>query len=200
MNNISLTPNTYRYIGQLGLLRKIDASTGPEGPHGVTSYWLVPSNGYHGSERFSNEVVEDLDNGKFDKASVEGIEYYLVPEESSNLPGRLSHYAQLTGVAELQNPPGGGVNRVLETLEDTAEATVAPDAVAKYVEDNDSYEEARNKVSAEDDRVNRQITKSPAREPGEGKLVTTDDAPQDSASETKQTKVSPVKSKDSNVS
>jgi hypothetical protein len=166
-----LSPQTYQFVNQLGVTRYIDASTGPDGPHGVTSYWLVPSGGYHNGTRFPHDVVEDLKGQSYDTRTIEGVEYYLVPEESSNLPGRLSHYAQLTGVAELQNPPSGGVNRVRETLEDTAEATVAPDAVEKYVEDNDAAEEARKKSSVEDERLARAVSESPAREPANAELV-----------------------------
>lgn len=180
---MAISPNTNLYISQLGLLREIDASTGPEGPHGVTAYWLVPTNGYHNGERFPHEVSEELKDANYDTDVYDGIEYYKVPEESSNLPGRLSHYAQLTGVAELQNPPGGGVNRVAETLENTAEATVAPDAVSKFVADNDSFEEARKKQSAENERVTRQVTVSPAREPADGKLVTTEESDSNNAQE-----------------
>lgn len=154
---MALSPNTYRYIGQLGLLREVDASTGPEGPGGVTAHWLVPTNGYCNGERFPFSVSEELAAANFDKTEVDGVEYFKVPEESSNLPGRLSHYAQLTGVAELANPPGGGVNRVRETLQNTAEATVAPDAVAKYVEENDSFEDARKKESEETAQIQRAV-------------------------------------------
>lgn len=169
----SLSPQTYQFINQINTLRYIDVTTGPEGAHGVTSYWLVPTGHWHNGQRFSHDVVEDLAAQDFKKTSVEGVEYYLVPEESTNLPGRLSHYAQLTGVAELQNPSGGGVNRVRETLEASAAATVDPEGVAKYVENNDTYEEARKKKSEEDSRVERQVTVSPAREPAEGALVET---------------------------
>ena len=168
---MALSAGAMQYIGQLGVQRLVDASTGPAGPHGVTAHWLVPAGGWHNSQRFPHEFQEELEGEKFEKTSIEGIEYFLVPEVSTNLPGRLSHYAQTTGVADLANPPGGGVNRVRETLEVTADATVAPDAVKKYVEDNDAYEEARKKQSEEDDRLARQVTASPAREPSEGKLV-----------------------------
>lgn len=144
---MALSAQSYQFISQLGVCRLIDASTGPEGPHGVTSSLLVPANGWHNGHRFPHDVQVDLEAQGFDKTVQEGIEYFLVPEESTNLPGRLSHYAQATGVADLENPPGGGVNRVRETLENTAAATVDPDGVAKYVAENDSYEEARTKAS-----------------------------------------------------
>lgn len=162
---MALSPNTYQYITQLGLLRKVDASTGPEGPEGVTAFLLVPANGYHNGDRLPYDVTQELAGEGYDHAEVDGVKYYLVPEESTNLPGRLAHYAQKTGVAELANPPGGGVNRVRETLADTAGATVAPDEVAKYVGDNDSYEEARKKQSEEDARVARQVGAGPVEEP-----------------------------------
>lgn len=168
---MALEPTTYQFITNLGVTRLIDASTGPDGPQGVTAYFLVPANGWYNGHRFPHDVEEDLGNAKLEKATFEGLDYYLIPEESSNLPGRLSHYAQLTGVAELQNPPGGGVNRVRETLENTAKATVAPDQVEEFVKDNDSWEEARTKKSEQDERVDRQISVSPAREPSEGKLI-----------------------------
>lgn len=168
---MALTPVTYQFISQQGLNRLIDASTGPSGPTGVSSFWLVPANGYINTQRIPHDINEDLAGAGFEKTTVEGLDYFLVPEESSNLPGLLSHYAQKTGVAELQNPSGGGVNRVRETLLNTAEATVAPDAVKKYLDDNDAYEEARKKQSEENAAVDRQVTVSPAREGGEGKLV-----------------------------
>jgi len=170
--SMALSPSTYQFVTQLGPLRYIDASTGPDGPHGVTSYWLVPSGGWHNGQRFPHTVQQELEGEKFNKETIEGVEYFLIPESSTNTPGRLSHYAQLTGVAELQNPSGGGVNRVRETLENTAEATVAPDEVSKYVKENDSYEEARKKQSQADAQLASAISGSPAREPSEGKLVT----------------------------
>lgn len=170
---MAINPVTYQFISQLGVLRLIDASTGPEGPHGVTSSWLVPASGWHNGQRFPHDVQVDLEGAGLEKTTVEGLEYFLIPEESSNLPGRLSHYAQLTGTADLANPPGGGVNRARETFENTAEATVAPEAVAKYVKDNDTWEEARKNKSEEDARVERQVLESPGREPAEGKLVET---------------------------
>lgn len=169
---MALSAQTYQYVNQLGLTRLIDAGSGPDGPHGVTSYWLAPVGEWHNGQRIPHTVFEDLGSQNFDKTTVEGVEYYLVPEESSNLPGRLAHYAQLTGHAELANPPAGGVNRVRETfVKNSSKATVAPDTVEKYVKDNDSFEEARKKSTEEDDRVSRQVSVSPAREPAEGKLV-----------------------------
>lgn len=168
---MALYPESYQYISQLGVMRLIDATTGPDGPLGVTAYWLVPSGGWNNGQRFPHDVQADLEDQGFETRTFEGIEYFLVPEESSNLPGRLSHYAQLTGVAELQNPSGGGVNRVRETLEPTAAATVDPEGVEKFVSDNDSWEEARQKRSAEDETLAAAVNKSPAREPSESKLV-----------------------------
>lgn len=174
---MALSPNSVRYIGQLGFLRHVDATTGPDGAQGTTSNWLVPTSGYHNTERFPHSVAEELKGENFEKVTLEGVEYYKVPEESSNLPGLLSHYAQRTGVAELQNPPGGGVNRVAETFaENSSKATVAPEAVEKYVDENDNFEEARKKESAQDKQVAKAVglgdePGAPAREPGEGKLV-----------------------------
>lgn len=166
---MALSANTYQYIRQLGLTREISADRADS----VVSNWLVPANGWHNSQRLPHAVAEDLANASFEKTVVEGIEYYKVPEESTNLPGLLSHYAQRTGVAELQNPPGGGVNRVPETFANGGHAaTVAPDAVQKYVSETDNYEEARKKVSEEEARVQRQVTVSPGREPDQGALVT----------------------------
>lgn len=168
---MALTPQTYQFINQLGVLRLVDPSNGPDGPHSTQAFWLVPAGGWHNGQRFPHDVVEDLNAQNYEKTEVEGLQYFLVPEESSNLPGRLSHYAQLTGVAELQNPSGGGVNRVRETLENYTAATVAPEAVGKYVEDNDSWEEARKKQSDSDAVLADAVSKSPAREPSEAKLV-----------------------------
>lgn len=162
---MALSPQTYQYISQLGVQRVVDASTGPAGPSGVSASLLVPTGGWHNGQRFPHAVEEDLKAAKLSKTTVEGVEYFLVPEVSSNLPGRLSHYAQTTGVADLANPPGGGVNRVRETLEQTADTTTSPDDVADFVKENDSFEEARQKVSDEDARVARQVgagTGSPA--------------------------------------
>lgn len=148
-----LSTATYQHLSQIGTLRLIDASAGPEGPNGVVSYLLVGANGWHNGSRLPHEVAEDLGNAGFNKQTVEGIEYFLVPEVSSNLPGRLSHYAQLTGVADLQNPPGGGVNPVRQHV-NTAEATVAPEAVSKWVEDSkDAWDEAREERLDRDQQV-----------------------------------------------
>lgn len=173
-----ISPKSYQHLTQLGLQRLIDASTGPEGPLGVTSYHLVPTNGYHNGQRLPHDVHEDLKAQDYERRDLEGVEYFLIPEVSTNLPGLLSHYAQRTGVAELRNPPSGGVNRVRETLVDYPHATVAPDAVAKYVEDNDAYEEARKKTTAEDEQLAFAVNKTPAREPAEGRLEAVEGADQ----------------------
>lgn len=174
--HIPINPQTNQYLTQLNTLRYIDVSSGPNGAQGVTSYWLIPTNGYHHGVRMPHEVVEDLAAQDHKKTTHEGLEYYLVPEESSNVPGILSHYAQRTGVAELQNPPGGGVNRARETfIDNSASATVDPESVRKYVDTVDSWEEARKKQSEEDERTARQVHASvPAREPADGKLTTVD--------------------------
>lgn len=174
---IAISPQTDQYLNQISTLRYIDASTGPDGPQGVVSYWLVPANGYNNytGERFPHNVAEDLANQDHKKTTLDGVEYYLVPEVSTNTPGRLSHYAQLTGEADLQNPPGGGVNRARETfIDNSASATVHPEGVRKYVDEVDSWEEARKKKTEEEERVVRQVNASPAREPAEGKLVHTE--------------------------
>lgn len=173
-----ISPKSYQHLTQLGLQRLIDASTGPEGPRGVTSYHLVPTNGYHNGQRLPHDVHEDLKAQDYEKRDLDGVEFFLIPEVSTNLPGLLSHYAQRTGVAELRNPPSGGVNRVRETLVDYPHATVAPDAVAKYVEDNDAYEEARKKATEQDELLAHNINRSPAREPSESKLEQTEGADQ----------------------
>lgn len=178
---MALSAQTYQFLTQQGLLRLIDTTSGPADGRQTVSYWLVPSNGFFNQQRAPYSVSTEITNEGFDKQEIDGVEYFLIPEESSNLPGLLSHYAQRTGVAELQNPSGGGVNRVRETLLATSAATVAPDAVAKYVEENDSHEEARVKASEEEERVNRAVTVSPAREPSEGKLVETDVAAPDAS-------------------
>lgn len=152
-----LSSATYQYISQLGATRLIDVSAGPEGPNGVTSSLLIGANGWHNGARLPHEVVEDLDGAAFNKQTVEGIEYFLVPEVSSNLPGRLSEYAQRTGVADLQNPPGGGVNAARQHV-NTAEATVAPEAVSSWVEDTkDAWDEARDERLARDSQVSAAI-------------------------------------------
>lgn len=174
---MALSANVYQWISQQGLLRFIDASSGPAGPTNVLSFWLVPALGYINGQRVPHDHQVELEAQGFDKTVVEGLEYFLVPEESTNLPGLLSHYAGRTGVADLANAPGGGVNRVRGDI-DVAN-TVAPDAVAKYVEDNDSYEEARTKTTEEQEIKDRAVDAStPAREPGDGKLITlTEDEP-----------------------
>lgn len=173
-----LEPGTYQFFTQQALQRVIDPTQDPtSGPHGVVSYWLIPANGYVNGQRLPHAVAEDLKNAGFTTYTQEGVEYYLVPEASSNTPGRLSHYAQTTGVAELQNPPGGGVNRVRETFNsENTVGSVAPEAVAKYVEQNDAFEEARTKQSAVDEQLAAAITQSPAREPSKGDLVVGDES------------------------
>lgn len=185
---MAITSQTYQFLNQQNLTRLIDVSGDVEGPKGTVSYWLVPSNGYINGQRVPHAADTELQDAGFDKTTVEGLEYYLVPEESSNTPGLLSHYAQRTGPNDLANP-NGGINRVRESFGGKAESavTVAPEAVAKYVDDNDAYEEARKKASAEDERVTRQVTVSPAREPSESKLVetSTDDTSSSSDSSAK---------------
>lgn len=160
---ISISSATYQFLNQQPLLRFVDASHGPDGPQGTQSFWLVPTNGYFNGQRAPHTVKVELDAGGYDKTTLEGIEYFLVPEESTNTPGLLSHYAQRTGVADLQNPPGGGVNRVLETFENvTTSATAAPGTVEKYVADNDNFEQARVKASTEDEIIDRAVKKGEA--------------------------------------
>lgn len=169
---MALTAATYQYVLQLGVTRLIDTTSGGPGPNGVTSSLLVGANGYHNGTRLPHEVQEDLLAQGFDKTLSEGVEYFLVPEFASNLPGRISHYAERTGVADLQNPPGGGVNRARETFEADAAATIDPQGVAKFVQDNDTFEEARTKSTEEADVQARAVDiTTPAREPAAGALV-----------------------------
>jgi hypothetical protein len=170
-----LTAATYQFISQSGTTRLIDATNGVPGPRGTVSFLLVGSNGYHNGTRLPHEVDEDLKNAGFEETTVEGIDYYLVPEYATNVPGILAHYAQQTGVADLQNPPGGGVNTARGTLEATADASVDPEGVSKFVQDNDSWEEARTKRSEELKVADRAVDAStPAREPSTGALVSDD--------------------------
>lgn len=152
---MALSPATAQYISQLGLITYVDPSGGPAGPQGTVAFKLVPTGGWHQGQRFPHVVETELKGSGFKKTKVEGVEYFLVPDESSNTPGLLSHYAQRTGVQDLQNPPGGGVNRALEVAD--SDNSVAPDAVRKYVKENDNWEEARKTQSEEDARVKRQV-------------------------------------------
>lgn len=181
---MALSPNSNHFVTSRIAMRLVDPSGGPAGPNQTVSYWLVPTNGYFGTERVPHTVQEELQGEKYDTTTVEGQEYWLVPESSTNTPGLLSHYAQRTGVADLVNPPGGGVNRARETFDLVKkghESTVAPDAVDKYVQDNDSFEERRRNQDEETARINRAVSVSPAREPAEGKLVSADPVDDDGA-------------------
>lgn len=154
---MSLTPQTAQFLSQLGTLTYVDVSAGPTGPHGAVAYDLIPTSGWHQGQRFPHSVEVELAAQGFKKTTIEGVQYYLVPDEkSTNVPGTVSHYAQRTSVADLQNPPGGGVNRALENV-DYSDHVAAPEAVKKYVKDTDNWEDARKKVSEEDERVRRQI-------------------------------------------
>lgn len=102
---MALSPSTNLFIKQLGLLREVDASD----PASVTTYQLVPANGYHNGVKFPEDVVSELNAGGFQKTEVEGVEYFKVLENEN---GKFSHYAQdkedshyaQLGVAELTNP------------------------------------------------------------------------------------------------
>lgn len=155
---MAISVQTAQYITQLGLLTYVDPSEGPAGPHGTVVYKLVPTSGWYNGQRFPYDVETDLKLQGYKTTSIEGVEYFLVPDDSAtNVPGTISHYAQRTSVADLVNPPGGGVNRALEGVDYSAH-TVAPDAVKKFVKDTDNWEDARKKSSEEDDRIKRQIS------------------------------------------
>lgn len=155
---MALTAQTAQFITQLGLLTLVDPSQGPKGPEGTVAYKLVPTNCWYNSQPFPREVQNELKATGYDTFTNEGVEYWLVPDETStNLPGTLSHYAQTTSAADLVNPPGGGVNRAAETI-DTADHTVEAKAVSKYVKSTDNWDEAHKAVVEFNDRVTRQIS------------------------------------------
>lgn len=159
---MALSAHVVQFVNQLGLLTFIDPSTGPQGPHGCSAFKLVPTSGWHNGQKIPHEVDLELKVQGYKKTSLEGVEYYLVPDDSStNAPGTLSHYAQRTAVADLVNPPGGGVNRAAETFDEAkgyAAHTVSPDAVKKYVKSTDNWEEARKAAEELNDRVKRQVS------------------------------------------
>lgn len=156
---MALSAPVYQYIAQLGLMTYVDPSQGPKGPQGTVAYKLVPTSCWHGSQPFPRDVVAELKAEKFKKYSLEGVEYWLVPDEgSTNLPGLLSHYAQTTTDTDLQNPPGGGVNRAAETFtKKDADATTDPEAVSKYVKSTDNWDAAVETEKEFNDRVKRQV-------------------------------------------
>lgn len=169
---MALTNSTYQFIEQLGPLTLVDATAGPDGPTGVIAFYLVGANGYHNATRLPHEVVDDLNSQGFDKKVIEGIEYLLVPKTASNLPGRLSYYAQTTGVADLQNPPGGGVNALREQLKGTtATNTNDPEGVAKFVEDaEEAWDEAKRVRDEENAIIDRAVNDAPARSHADASL------------------------------
>lgn len=156
---MALSAPVYQYISQLGLMTYVDPSEGPKGPQGTVAYKLVPTSCWVASQPFPRDVEIELKAEKFKKFSLEGVEYWLVPDESStNLPGTLSHYAQTTTSTDLENPPGGGVNRAAGTFKKKdAEATTDPEAVSKYVKDTDNWDNAIESEKEFNDRVKRQV-------------------------------------------
>lgn len=157
---MALSATTFQYIAQLGLLTYVDPSQGPKGPQGTVAYKLVPTNCWHGGNPFPRDVQVELKAEKFKKYSLEGVEYWLVPDEgSTNLPGNLSHYAQTTTDTDLVNPPGGGVNRAAETFKGKNVSKVAtdPEAVSKYVKSTDNWDDAVEKEDEFNARVKRQV-------------------------------------------
>lgn len=158
---MALTPQTVQFITQLGLLTFVDPSQGPKGPHGTVAYKLVPKNCWYNSHPFPHEVSVELKAEGFSTFTNEGVDYWMVPDTAStNLPGKLSHYAQTTSVNDVINPPGGGVNRAAETLQEDrggADHVVEAGAVSKYVKVTDNWEAARQQANELNDRVKRQI-------------------------------------------
>lgn len=158
---MALSVQTVQFISQLGLLTFVDPSQGPKGPEGTVAYKLVPKNCWYGGSPFPYEVSQELKHAGFDIFVNEGVEYWMVPDATStNLPGKLSHYAQTTSVHDIVNPPGGGVNRAAETLAEDrggAEHVVEAGAVSKYVKVTDNWEAARVRANELNDRVKRQI-------------------------------------------
>jgi hypothetical protein len=157
---MALSAPAYQYIAQLGLLTFVDPSKGPKGPQGTVAYKLVPTSCWIGSQPLPRDVKLELEAEKCKTYTLEGVEYWMLPEEgSTNLPGELSHYAQTTLPSDLVNPPGGGVNRASETFvgKNAGDATVDPEAVSKYVKSADNREEAQKTEDAKNARISRQV-------------------------------------------
>lgn len=165
---MALSANVAQFISQLGLLTLVDPSQGPKGPHGTVAYKLVPENCWINHQPFPHEVQTELRAQNYSTYELEGVSYFLVPDETStNLPGKLAHYATTTAATDLLNPPGGGVNRTAETFvgknakTTTRNAAVVgddqADAVSKYVKSTDNYDEATDRRVELDARVRRQI-------------------------------------------
>lgn len=159
---MSLTARTAQFITQLGGLTFVDPSTGPKGPSGTTVYKLVPTSCWSTGSPFPREVQAELKSAGFKTFTNEGIEYWMVPDETStNVPGDISYYARTTSQSDLLNPPGGGVNRAAETFSSkngAASHVVEADAVSKYVKSVDNWDEAHETKVNHDARVKRQIS------------------------------------------
>ena len=106
-----LTAHSMQYLNQLGGLNThVDISD-----NGVAkAYKLVPCSHYHNGNAFPHDIVMDLQKESHKTTTIEGLQYYLIPETTINAEGTVTQYVQ----------PEPAPNLV---------TTEAPPAAAKYL-------------------------------------------------------------------
>lgn len=87
---MTLSAHSMQYLNQQGGLLtfvEIDDS-------GVANaYKLVPVTCWHNSQKFPHDIEKDIRNEGFRRVTKEGLEYFLVPETTTNAQGRVAQYA-----------------------------------------------------------------------------------------------------------
>ena len=86
-----LSASTMQYLNQLGgLVTFVDI----EDTGRAVAYKLVPCTHYHDHKKFPHEVERELRAESFRTTVIEGLEYYLVPETTTNAVGTVAQYVQ----------------------------------------------------------------------------------------------------------
>jgi len=86
-----LSANSMQYLNQLGgLLTFVDI----EDTGRAVAYKMVPCSHWHQSNQFPHEVQKELRAQTFRTTKVEGLEYYLIPETTTNAVGTVTQYVQ----------------------------------------------------------------------------------------------------------
>lgn len=89
---MALSPYSMQYLNQIGgLLTFVEISDSGS----ANAYKLVPVSHWHNGQQFPHDVINDLKSQDFSRLTEQGLEYYLVPESTTNAHGTVSAYVQV---------------------------------------------------------------------------------------------------------
>ena len=88
---MTLSAHSMQYLNQQGgMLTHVEIEDNGQ----ARAYKLVPTTHWHNGNKFPYEVEKDLRRESFRETTIQGLNYYLVPESTTNAVGRVTPYAR----------------------------------------------------------------------------------------------------------